>query len=90
MRCHVCGSTMEPVTTTLPFKITQTTVVIVKNVPALQCSGCQEYLLDDPIMEYVDDMLQHVDHAAELEVLTYAAVSGMRMQTSGNAMTVTA
>ena len=72
MKCQVCGSTMEPVTTTLPFKINQTTVVIVKNLPVSQCSGCREYLLDDVIMEYVDDILQHVDETAELAVLKYA------------------
>ncbi len=73
MRCYVCGSTMESVTTTLPFKINQTTVVIVKNLPVSQCSGCREYLLDDVIMERVEDILQHVDETAELEVLKYAA-----------------
>lgn len=77
MKCHVCGSAMEPVTTTLPFKITHTAVVIVRNVPALQCCRCQEYLLDDAVMEYVDGILRHADQAAELEVLTYtAAISG--------------
>jgi len=73
MRCHVCGSTMESVTTTLPFKVNQTTVVIVKNLPVSQCSGCREYLLDDFIMERVEDILQNVDETAELEVLKYAA-----------------
>jgi YgiT-type zinc finger domain-containing protein len=73
MRCHVCGSTMEPITTTLPFKVNQTTVVIVKNLPVSQCTGCREYLLDDLIMEHVEDLLQNVDETAELEVLKYAA-----------------
>lgn len=88
MKCHVCGSTMESVVTTLPFKMTQTAVVIVKNVPVLQCSGCQEYLLEDPIMEYVDDLLQHVDQAAELEVFTYTAVSGRRRHKSRPGITI--
>ena len=86
MKCHVCGSAMEPVTTTLPFKITQTAVVIVKNVPALQCCRCQEYLLDDPVMEYVDGILRHADQAAELEVLTYTALSGPAQRVAGNAV----
>ena len=64
---------MESVTTTLPFKINQTTVVIVKNLPVSQCSGCCEYVLDDVIMERVEDILQPVDETAELEVLKYAA-----------------
>jgi YgiT-type zinc finger domain-containing protein len=73
MRCYMCGSTMVSITTTLPFKINQTTVVIVKNLPVSQCSGCREYVLDDVIMERVEDILQHVDETAELEVLKYAA-----------------
>ena len=73
MKCHICGSTMESVTTTLPFKINQTTIVIVKHLPVSQCTGCREYLLDDVIMERVEDILQHVDETAELEVLKYAA-----------------
>jgi YgiT-type zinc finger domain-containing protein len=73
MRCYMCGAPMESVTTTLPFKLNQTTVVIVKNLPVSQCSGCREYMLDDVIMERVEDILQHVDETAELEVLKYAA-----------------
>lgn len=73
MKCHICGSTMESVTTTLPFKINQTTIVIVKYLPVSQCTGCREYLLDDAIMEQVEDILHNVDETAELEVLKYAA-----------------
>jgi YgiT-type zinc finger domain-containing protein len=64
---------MESVTTTLPFKVNQTTIVIVKYLPVSQCTGCREYLLDDVTMEQVEDILQHVDETAELEVLKYAA-----------------
>jgi hypothetical protein len=38
-----------------------------------QWNGCREYVLDDVIMERVEDILQHVDETAELEVLKYAA-----------------
>lgn len=73
MKCHICGSSMESVTTTLPFKLNDTTIVIVKYLPVLQCTGCREYLLDDVIMEHVENILQQVDETAELEVLKYAA-----------------
>jgi YgiT-type zinc finger domain-containing protein len=73
MKCHVCGSHMGPIVTNLPFKINETTIVILKDLPVLQCNNCNEYLLDDPVMKRVDEILEKVDTAAELEVIKYAA-----------------
>ena len=73
MRCQVCGSNMKSMVTNLPFKINETTIVILKDLPVLQCNNCNEYLLDDPVMKRVDEILEKVDTAAELEVIRYAA-----------------
>ncbi len=73
MRCHVCGSTLVPVVTDLPFKLSATTIVIVKALPVLQCEGCSEYLLEDSVMERVDSILERADPGAELEIVRYAA-----------------
>ena len=73
MKCHVCGSNMKSMVTNLPFKINETTIVILKDLPVLQCNNCNEYLLDDPVMKRVDEILEKVDTAAELEVMRYAA-----------------
>ena len=73
MKCHVCGSNMTSMVTNLPFKINETTIVILKDLPVLQCNTCNEYLLDDPVMKRVDEILEKVDTAAELEVIRYAA-----------------
>ena len=73
MKCHVCGSNMKSMITNLPFKINETTIVILKDLPVLQCNNCNEYLLDDPVMKRVDEILEKVDTAAELEVIRYAA-----------------
>ena len=73
MKCHVCGSTMKPVVTDLPFKVHNNTIVVLKNLPVLQCEGCTEYLLDDPVMQRVEEIIAKVDIAAELEVIKYAA-----------------
>ena len=72
MKCHVCGSNMKSMVTNLPFKINETTIVILKDLPVLQCNNCNEYLLDDPVMKRVDEILEKVDTAAELEVIRYA------------------
>jgi len=73
MKCHVCGSNMKSMVTNLPFKMNETTIVILKDLPVLQCNNCNEYLLDDSVMKRVDDILEKVDTAAELEVIRYAA-----------------
>jgi YgiT-type zinc finger domain-containing protein len=70
MKCQVCGARMKAATTNLPFKITEHTIVIVKNVRVLQCSACSEYLIQDNVMKRVDEVLQKADRSAELEVVT--------------------
>jgi YgiT-type zinc finger domain-containing protein len=64
---------MKSITTDLPFKTNVTTIVIMKELPVIQCVGCSEYLLDDPVLERVDAIIKKVDTAAELEVIRYAA-----------------
>ena len=36
MRCHVCGAKMEAGVTTMPFKVRDQTIVIIKRVPVQQ------------------------------------------------------
>lgn len=73
MKCHMCGSKLEPLITDLPFKISETTIVILKRLPLLQCENCGEYLLDNAVMERMEQMLGRVNAAAELEIIRYAA-----------------
>ena len=64
---------MEPQVTDLPFKLSNRTIVIVRDLPVLQCSQCAEQVIEDPIMESVDDLLEKVDHAAVLGIVQFAA-----------------
>jgi YgiT-type zinc finger domain-containing protein len=73
MKCHVCGSAMDEVVTDFPFKLTNTTIVVIKDLPVIQCRNCSEYLIDDAVLERVDYILSRVDAAAELEVIRFAA-----------------
>jgi YgiT-type zinc finger domain-containing protein len=73
MKCHVCGSKMKPWTTDLPFKVDDTTIVIMKGLPVLQCENCSEYSLDDIVMKRIEEILDKVDSSAELEIIRYAA-----------------
>lgn len=73
MRCTVCGGELQSVTTDLPFKLTDTRIVILKALPVLQCDRCPEYLLDDAVLQRVDQLLAGAAGGSELEVVRYAA-----------------
>lgn len=73
MKCHLCGSKLESLTTDLPFKISDSTIVILKDLPILQCENCSEYLIDDSVMVRVEAILDRVSTDAELEIIRYAA-----------------
>ncbi len=64
---------MKPTVTSLPFKVTENTIVILKSLPVLMCESCTEYLLEDSVMERVEQILEKVNSDAELEVIQYAA-----------------
>jgi YgiT-type zinc finger domain-containing protein len=73
MRCSLCGSKLRPLITDLPFKLSDTCIVILKGLPVLQCENCREYLLDDSVMNRVEEILEGADAAAELEIIRFAA-----------------
>jgi YgiT-type zinc finger domain-containing protein len=73
MKCTVCGARMRPTRSDLPFKTAEQAIVIVKNLPVLQCESCAQYLIEDQVTARVDEILATVDGAAELEIIRYAA-----------------
>jgi YgiT-type zinc finger domain-containing protein len=73
MKCGVCGDQLRPVYSDLPFKVSEQTIVILKDLPVLQCQNCAQYLLEDRVLSRVDAILASIDSAAELEIIRYAA-----------------
>ena len=73
MKCRVCVGSMEERMTDLPFKIGDTSIVIVKSMPVFQCRLCGGVELGNVAMSRVDRILAAVDRSAELEVVRYAA-----------------
>jgi YgiT-type zinc finger domain-containing protein len=73
MKCGVCGAMMARAVSDLPFKTSDHTIIILKDVPVFQCGNCGEYLLEDTVMSRVDEILSGDTGAAELEVIRYAA-----------------
>jgi YgiT-type zinc finger domain-containing protein len=69
----VCGSDLRATSTDLPFKVRETSIVILTGVPVLECRACPEYLLEDEVLGRVDQILGRVDSSAELEIIGYAA-----------------
>ena len=73
MKCRVCRGKLVPIQTDLPFKLSDRKIVIIKNLPVLQCERCSEYLIDDPILERVEEILARSTNDAELEIFSFAA-----------------
>ena len=73
MRCRVCGGLLERRVTDLLFKIGDSSIVILKALPALQCKQCGETELEQATMLRVDQLLAGVDRSSELEVIRFAA-----------------
>ena len=73
MKCSVCGGALEPRVTDLPFKTGDSSIVILKGLPVLECRQCAEIELEGSVMSKVEQVLATVDRSAELEVIRYAA-----------------
>ena len=73
MNCGVCGARMTRVASDLPFKTSDHTPAILKDVPVLQCGNCGDYLLEDAVMSRVDEILSGVAGTSELAVIRFAA-----------------
>lgn len=73
MTCRNCRGTMEDRITDLPFKVGETSIVIIKDLPVIQCAHCNEYALADTVMAHVEKILDTIDKTTELEVVRYAA-----------------
>ena len=73
MRCRVCGGLLESRVTDLPFKTGDSSIVILRSLPVLQCRQCGDTELEQITMSRVDQFLAAVDESAELKVIRYAA-----------------
>ena len=73
MTCAVCGAQLQSIYSDLPFKVSEQTIVILKNLPVLQCENCAQYLIEDRVLSHGDEMLVRVDRTTELEIIRYAA-----------------
>ena len=73
MKCHACGGFMHEARSDMPFKLDRTRIVIIKDLPILQCGECGEHAFADAVMKKIEEALTSVDKSAELEVIRIAA-----------------
>ena len=73
MKCAVCGAELNATRTDLPFKVHETGIVILKNLPVVQCASCHQSLIEDAVLRRVDEILAGVNTGSELEIIRYAA-----------------
>ena len=73
MKCHVCGGKMLPVVTDVPFKVANKTIMVVKELPVIQCTNCNEILIENDVMKQLDKLFETVGTNTELEIVRYAA-----------------
>jgi len=73
MKCQLCGRELRRIETDLPFKVSTTSIVILKQLPVLECENCQEFFIEDPVMEQVEAILSRANAKAELEIVYFAA-----------------
>jgi YgiT-type zinc finger domain-containing protein len=73
MRCIVCRGLLESRVTDLPFKIGDSSIVILRSLPVFQCRQCGGTELEHEIMIRVDELLAGADKSSELKVIRFAA-----------------
>ncbi len=73
MKCTCCGAEMVAHKTDLPFKIGDSRIVVIRELPVMECTNCPEYLLSDEAMRGVEKILAKTDKSSELRVIRYAA-----------------
>ena len=73
MKCHVCGGKLEHTVTSLPFRVSNRSILIIKELPVFECLNCTEFFIEHDIMARVEEIIGQVDESAELEVVHFAA-----------------
>ncbi len=71
MTCFFCKGDLKPSTTT-HFVDLKKCIVIVKNVPCLECSQCGETVFTDEVAKRLDDIVKAVSSfMTEIAVVEY-------------------
>jgi YgiT-type zinc finger domain-containing protein len=73
MKCHQCGGELKTDVADLPFKVSDTATVVIKQLPIQRCTQCWEYYIEALAIKRVDAILAQADPKVEMQVVTFAA-----------------
>ena len=74
MKRHICGDDMKPTVSDLPFRLGPTAIIVIKQLPVLECVNCAETSIEDQVMKKIENLLEPTDETTELAVIPYAAM----------------
>jgi YgiT-type zinc finger domain-containing protein len=73
MKCHVCGTSMTRVVSDLPFRVNRSVMIILRDLPLMECTECSAYAFEDRVMERVHEIVERLRSPSHLDVIRYAA-----------------
>jgi YgiT-type zinc finger domain-containing protein len=72
-RCPVCGGTLEPGEATIPYVLSDQSVVIIKNVPAEICGDCREAFTSGKVTDQIVSRVRQLRTLhSEVSVISYS------------------
>ena len=73
MKCHVCGTSMTRVVGALPFRVNRSVMIILKDLPLLECTECGAHAFEEKVMERVHEIVERLDSPSHLDAVLYPA-----------------
>jgi len=73
MKCHVCGTSMTRIVSDLPFRVNRSVMIILRNLPLMQCIECGAYAFEERVMERVHEIVERLDSPSHLDAVLYPA-----------------
>jgi len=72
MKCHVCGNSVTRVVSDLPFRVNRSVMIILRDLPLMECSECGAYALEAMVMERVHEIVEKLRSPSHLDAVLYA------------------
>ena len=73
MKCHVCGTPMTCVVSDLPFRVNRSVMIILRDLPLMECSECGAYAFEERVMQRVHEIIGRLRSPSHLDAVLYAA-----------------
>jgi YgiT-type zinc finger domain-containing protein len=73
MKCYVCETSMTRVVSDLPFRVNRSVMIILRDLPLMECSECGAYVFEESVMERVHEIVQRLKSPSHLDPVLYAA-----------------